>query len=78
MIMEHTGDYYLCTNCKHIWDYNDDACPECGVRYFEEINTIEIKEIAVHQIEEGNRLKEMLEIHDDWREKEPIEPPTVK
>ena len=24
------GEYEQCNSCKHIWEHEDDACPECG------------------------------------------------
>lgn len=39
MEKEFTDQYYKCENCKHIWDYDDDACPECGEQFaFNDIN----------------------------------------
>lgn len=28
--IEKTGTNYKCLECNHIWDYQDDACPNCG------------------------------------------------
>ena len=28
--IEKTGTNYKCLECNHIWNYQDDACPNCG------------------------------------------------
>lgn len=35
--VEKTGTNYKCLKCNHTWDYQDDACPECGGK-FEDTN----------------------------------------
>lgn len=64
--MEYTGTYYNCLDCEHIWDYNDDACPNCGSKQMIDINPNEIKSIIEDQdTDEKIKLKNMLELHDD-------------
>jgi hypothetical protein len=54
--LEFTGTYYRCFKCKHIWDYNDFNCPECGSDDFEDINENEIQEHI-------KKLQSMLSLH---------------
>lgn len=60
--MEFTGSYYKCNKCKHIWDYNDFCCPECGAKEIEDINSEEINV-------EIDRLVNMLDSHGDYSSK---------
>lgn len=64
--MEFTGTYYTCLDCEYIWDYDDDACPDCGSKQIEDINVDYIKSTMEYQdTDYKNRLKKMLELHDD-------------
>ena len=57
--MEFTGEYWKCSKCGHIWDYND-ACPNCGNSDdLENLNAAEVKE-------EADRLLTMLKAHGDY------------
>jgi len=61
--MEFTGDYNRCTDCGHIYDYND-SCPECGSTEIEGLNAKEVKQWAKASTnEENERLNKMLELH---------------
>jgi len=63
---EFTGDYEHCLNCGHTWDYQDDACPECGAK---DITTLNAKEVMSHYAFVGepkfSEVVEMLERHGD-------------
>ena len=64
---EHfSGEYYKCTGCGHIYDY-DDLCPECGSADTPCINANEIKQnwITNAGSEEDIRLTKMLDEHGD-------------
>lgn len=52
--MEYTGDIYKCRDCKHIWDYNDTACPECGSLEDEDINKSQV-------LEERNKISRQIQ-----------------
>jgi len=63
--MEFTGDYNRCTECGHIYDFND-ICPECGQSEIEDLNAKQVKEWAkTSTYKEVERLNKMLELHDD-------------
>ena len=65
--MEFTGDYYQCLDCLHIWDYMDSACPNCGSLDEEVLNANDVIMSAESQnTKEQKRLKQMLQLHDDW------------
>ena len=65
--MEFTGSYYQCLDCLHIIDYSDSHCPECGSQDEIELNANEVIMSAESQtVEEQKRLKQMLQLHDDW------------
>jgi len=53
---EFTGTYYKCNECGYIWDYNDDACPNCGS---DAVTDIPAEEVRM----EAERLLKMLELH---------------
>jgi predicted ATP-dependent serine protease len=60
---EFAGDYYQCEHCHFIWDWIDDACPECGK--YDEI-TMNAQEVRQYQQElenETNRIEKMLQSH---------------
>lgn len=71
--MEYIGTYYQCNKCKHIIDYSDSHCPECGNQDETEINAKEVNRVAnlcliprdfkLNEI--GKNLLKMLESHDD-------------
>ncbi len=73
--MEFTGTYYNCLDCGHIWDYDDDACPECGCHNETELNAKEVNKRArqlliirdFNKNQIGKRLIEMLKSHDDFK-----------
>lgn len=55
--MEHTGSYYKCEKCNHIYDFMD-ICPECGSDDTHDISAEDVKE----HIEKLNMRVEELEI----------------
>ena len=62
---EFTGNYNICTNCGHIYDYND-SCTECGGCEIEDLNALQVKKLAnACSIKEMSRLHEMLQLHGD-------------
>jgi len=64
--MEFTGNYNLCGDCNHIYDFND-VCPECSSNDIQDINSNEVKEfIGKGNVKEDIRLKTMLIRHDDY------------
>ena len=71
--MGFTGSYFECKKCKHIIDYSDSHCPECGGQDEIDLNAIEVKKIAIQLLmirdfnknKIGERLLNMLELHDD-------------
>lgn len=63
--MEFTGNYNRCTDCGHIYDYND-ICPNCAGNEIEDLNAHEVNEIANVSIEkEAERLRNLLQLHGD-------------
>ena len=64
--MEHTGIYYTCLNCEHIWDFDDFNCPECGKQTFNDVNANYIRSTYAGQTPEYKQyLENMLQSHDD-------------
>ena len=69
-----TGTYYQCNDCKHITDYADSHCPNCGSQDETDINANEVKLIAgqlliirdFNKNQIGHKLIEMLKTHDDY------------
>jgi hypothetical protein len=45
--MEFSGTYYKCTKCKHVWAYDDDACPECGCKEITDVYPIHNNDVEV-------------------------------
>lgn len=70
---EFTGNYYECSKCKHITDYSDSHCSECGSQNETELNAKEVMQKAnilliIRDFEKnkiGKSLIEMLKKHDD-------------
>ena len=63
---EFTGDYQHCLNCGHTWDYEDDACPECGSSDLTTLNAREVKSFyAFISDPEFTKVCKMLEKHGD-------------
>jgi hypothetical protein len=57
---EFKGSYYLCDKCIHIWDYEDDSCPNCGCKKTEEINSKQVEAIIGLRKFHISRLEQML------------------
>ena len=67
---DFTGDYYKCTDCGYIYDYND-LCPNCGGSEIEDLNANEVNEYTNDCLENAKRLRNMLQLHGDYTTNEP-------
>ena len=62
---EFTGDYNRCSDCGHIYDFND-MCPDCGSENINELNANEVRDWVKGAVEsEAYRLEKMLQSHGD-------------
>ena len=63
---EFTGSYYRCSKCTHIWDYEDDACPYCGGKHFDDLSANDVRwHIRTSEKADKEILREMLLTHGD-------------
>ena len=63
--MGFTGTYYKCGKCKFVYDFDDDACPDCGSDNVLDLSGKEVREHQQKIDSEVSRLEKMLQAHGD-------------
>lgn len=50
------GEHEQCNSCKHIWEHEDDRCPECGSQDTWEFDIVTEFKSLQKQVENKDRL----------------------